>query len=92
MFKVKFLEEAKQFLDSLDDKPRDKIVYNIWKSKSIKDDELLKKLEDDIWEFRTLYNKIAYRLFAFWDETEKSMIIVTHGIVKKNCQNAQKRA
>ena len=50
MFKVKFLEEAKFFLDSLDDKPRDKIVYNIWKSKSIKDDELLKKLEDDIWE------------------------------------------
>ena len=50
MFKVKFLEDAKVFLDSLDDKPRDKIVYNIWKSKSIKDDELLKKLEDDIWE------------------------------------------
>ena len=83
MFKVKFLEDAKVFLDSLDDKPRDKIVYNIWKSKSIKDDELLKKLEDDIWEFRTLYNKIAYRLFAFWDETEKSMIVATHGIVKK---------
>lgn len=83
MFKVRFLEEAKEFLDSLDDKPRNKIIYNIWKSKSIKDDELLKKLEDDIWEFRTLYNKIAYRLFAFWDETEKSMVIATHGIVKK---------
>ena len=83
MFKVKFLEDAKVFLDSLDDKPRDKIVYNIWKSKSIKDDELLKKLEDGIWEFRTLYNKFAYRLFAFWDETEKSMIIATHGIIKK---------
>ncbi len=83
MFKVKFLEEAKEFLDSLDDKPRDKIIYNIWKTKSIKDDELLKKLEDDIWEFRTLYKKIAYRLFAFWDETEKSMIVATNGIVKK---------
>ncbi|MBK9581263.1 MAG: type II toxin-antitoxin system RelE/ParE family toxin [Saprospiraceae bacterium] len=90
MFKVKFLEDAKVFLDSLDDKPRDKIVYNIWKSKSIKDDELLKKLEDDIWEFRTLYNKIAFRLFAFWDETEKSMIIVTHGIVKKTGKTPKK--
>ena len=90
MFKVKFLEDAKVFLDSLDDKPRDKIVYNIWKSKSIKDDELLKKLEDDIWEFRTLYNKIAYRLFAFWDETEKSMIIATHGIVKKTSKTPKK--
>jgi mRNA-degrading endonuclease RelE of RelBE toxin-antitoxin system len=25
MFKVKFLEEAKEFLDSLDEKPREKI-------------------------------------------------------------------
>ncbi len=90
MFKVKFLKDAKEFLDSLDDKPRDKIIYNIWKSKSIKDDELLKKLEDDIWEFRTLHNKIAYRLFAFWDETEKSMVIATHGIVKKSDRTPQK--
>jgi phage-related protein len=90
MFKVKFLEDAKVFLDSLDDKPRDKIVYNIWKSKSVKDDELLKKLEDEIWEFRTLYNKIAYRLFAFWDETEKSMIVATHGIVKKTGKTPKK--
>ena len=90
MFKVKFLEDAKVFLDSLDDKPRDKIVYNIWKSKGIKDDELLKKLEDDIWEFRTLYNKIAYRLFAFWDETETSMIVATHGIVKKTNKTPKK--
>lgn len=83
MFKVKFLVEAKKFLDSLDEKPRDKIFYNIWKSKVTKDNELLKKLDDEIWEFRTLYNKITYRLFAFWDETEKSMIIATHGIIKK---------
>lgn len=40
MFKVKFLEEAKQFLDSLDEKPRDKIFYNIWKSKISKDEDL----------------------------------------------------
>ena len=90
MFKVIFLEDAKIFLDSLGDKPRDKIVYNIWKSKNIKDNELLKKLEDDIWEFRTLYNKIAYRLFAFWDETEKSMIVATHGIVKKTDKTPKK--
>jgi hypothetical protein len=28
-FKVQFLEEAKEFLDNLDDKPREKIIYNI---------------------------------------------------------------
>ncbi|MBK8390634.1 MAG: type II toxin-antitoxin system RelE/ParE family toxin [Saprospiraceae bacterium] len=90
MFKVKYLEEAKEFLDSLDEKPRDKIFYNIWKSKITKDEELLKKLDDDIWEFRTLYNKIAYRLFAFWDETENSIIIATHGIVKKTNKTPKK--
>lgn len=83
MFKVKFLEEAKQFLDSLDEKAREKIFYNIWKSKISKDEELLKKLDEEIWEFRTKYNKNAYRLFAFWDENEKSMVIATHGIIKK---------
>jgi phage-related protein len=90
MFKVKFLENAKQFLDSLDEKPRDKIFYNIWKSKISKDEEFLKKLDDEIWEFRTLYNKKAYRLFAFWDETEKSIIIATHGIIKKTQKTPQK--
>jgi len=90
MFKVKFLEEAKQFLDSMDVKPRNKIFYNIWKSKISKDEELLKKLDDEIWEFRTLYNKIAYRLYAFWDENEKSMIIATHGIIKKTEKTPKK--
>ncbi len=90
MFKVQFLEEAKEFLDSLDEKPRDKIFYNIWKSKISKDEKLLKKLDDEIWEFRTLYNKSAYRLFAFWDETEKSMIIATHGIIKKTDKTPKK--
>ena len=92
MFKVKFLEEAKQFLDSMDGKPREKIFYNIWKSKISKDDDLLKKLDDEIWEFRTLYNKSAYRLFAFWDETEKSMIIATHGIIKKTYKTQKKKS
>jgi len=82
MFKVKFLEEAKKFLDSIDEKPRDKIFYNIWKSQLVKDEELLKKLDDEIWEFRTLYKKRSYRLFAFWDETENSVIIATHGLIK----------
>ena len=49
-FRVDFLEEAKEFLDKLDEKPRDKIIYNIWKARSINDKELLKKLQDEIWD------------------------------------------
>ena len=84
-FRVDFLDEAKEFLDGLDEKARDKIVYNIWKSRSVNDKELFKKLQDEIWEFRTKFNKTYYRLFAFWDKTDKidTIVISTHGLIKK---------
>jgi len=59
------LKEASEFLDSLDEKVRDKIIYNITKARFSNDKELFKKLTDEIWEFRTLFNKTHYRLFAF---------------------------
>ena len=49
-FRVNFLDEAKDFLDNLDEKARDKIIYNIWKARSTNDQELFKKLQDEIWE------------------------------------------
>jgi hypothetical protein len=64
-FRVEFLEEAKNFLESLEEKARDKIIYNIWKSRNINDKELFKKLNGEIWEFRTLFNKTYYRLLPF---------------------------
>ncbi len=84
-FRVDFLEESKEFLDDLDEKARAKIVYNIWKARSINDKDLFKKLQDEIWEFRTLYNKFYYRLFAFWDKSNKedTVVISTHGLIKK---------
>jgi len=84
-FRVDFLEEAKVFLDGLDEKARDKVVYNIWKARSTNDKDLFKKLQDEIWEFRTNFNKAHYRLFAFWDKTDNTdtVIISTHGLIKK---------
>jgi phage-related protein len=84
-FKVQFLEDALEFLDNLADKPREKIIYNIRKAHVTQDKDLFRKLNNDIWEFRTLYNKIHYRLFAFWDKSEKieTIVISTHGLVKK---------
>jgi phage-related protein len=50
----------------------------------ITDNELFKKLEGtEIWEFRTLYNNIKYRLLAFWDTEEDTLVIATHGFIKK---------
>lgn len=84
-FDVEFLEEAIEFIESLDDKTREKIYYNTRKSQLINDPELFKKLNENIWEFRTLYSKKCYRLFAFWDnnETSKTLVLATHGIIKK---------
>ena len=84
-FRVRFLDDAKDFLDNLDDKSREKIYYNIRKSAQMNDNELFKKLQDEIWEFRTLYNKTYFRLFAFWDKDDKedTIVISTHGLIKK---------
>lgn len=96
-FRVEFLEDAKVFLDSLDKEAREKIIYNIWKSRSTNNKELFKKLQDEIWEFRTKYGKFYFRLFAFWDKTEKedTVVISTHGLIKKTdkiAKNELKRA
>ncbi|HYK77248.1 MAG TPA: type II toxin-antitoxin system RelE/ParE family toxin [Daejeonella sp.] len=67
-FEELFLTEAREFLLELDEKSRDKIIFNIDKAKRQNDRELFKKLKGEIWEFRTLFNKIQYRIFAFWDK------------------------
>lgn len=84
-FKVQFLIEAAEFIDKLDEKTRDKIIYNIQKARIVNDNELFKKLNGEIWEFRTLFNKTHYRLFAFWDKTDNAdtVVISSHGIIKK---------
>lgn len=84
-FQVQFLEDAAEFLNNLYEKPREKIYYNIQKARFSNDKELFKKLKGEIWEFKTLFNKTHYRLFAFWDKSGKNetVVISTHGIIKK---------
>ena len=91
-FKVELLEEVDQFLEGLDEKTRRKIIYNIRKAQVINDSELFKKLNDRVWEFRTIYNKTYFRLFAFWDKTDKkeTLVISTHGIEKKTAKTPSK--
>lgn len=84
-FEIVFLEQAIDFMSKLDAKAKMKIYYNLDKAKLENDPKLFKKLSDEIWEFRTLYQGIQYRLFAFWDKTDKTeaLVISTHGMVKK---------
>ena len=69
----------------LGEKTQNKIIYNIDKAKQANDPKLFKKLQDEIWEFRTKYNKNEYRLLAFWDKEDKQdvLVVATHGLVKK---------
>lgn len=55
------------------------------------DKDLFKKMGDtDIWEFRTMYRGMAYRLFAFWDTESETLVVATHGFVKKSQKTPQK--
>mgnify|MGYP000355488439 FL=1 len=90
-FDIIYTDEAIDFLNSLDPKVKDKVIYNIDKSRYVLDKDLFKKLGDsDIWEFRTKYQNISYRLLAFWDNRNSSIVIATHGFVKKT-QKTPKR-
>ena len=84
-FEIALLEEAKQFLREQDNKTRDKIFQSIEKAQTLNDKKFFKKLQGDIWEFRTYYNSKQYRLLAFLDKRDKknTLVIATHGLVKK---------
>jgi len=90
-FKVVYHPEAVAFIEKQCQKVRDKIYYNITKSRYFIDKELFKKLDGtDIWEFRTLYGGTCYRLLAFWDTKKDTLVIATHGFVKKTQKTPQK--
>ena len=92
IFRLALLEEAKKFLQSLPPQAYKKILYNIDRvAGGERNKELFKKLENsEIWEFRTLYNGIAYRLFAFWDTDMHTLVVATHGIIKKTQKTPKK--
>lgn len=92
VFRLILSTEADCFIQSIPEKAREKVRYNIRRiQKGEQNRELFKKLDGtEIWEFRTLFNKIAYRLFAFWDTEAETLVIATHGIVKKTQKTPSK--
>lgn len=88
-FTILLSNEVEEFLDNLDVKIRNKILYNIDKTKYSPDPKLFKKLSNEIWEFRTNYQSFQYRLMAFWDKRDDkhTFIIATHGFIKKTQKN-----
>lgn len=85
-FETRFLEEAEKFIAGLDSQIVKKIFYNIDLAEQTNDSKLLKKLQNDIWEFRTQQAGLQIRLLAFWDKTDSksTLVFVTHGFIKKS--------
>lgn len=91
LFNLALLPEAVEFLDSLAPAVVRKIYFNIDKvAGGVKDAELFKKISEDIWEFRTIYQGMAYRMFAFWDKDGETLVVATHGLVKKTQKTPKK--
>lgn len=85
-FETRFLEEADKFIAGLDPQIVKKIFYNIDLAEQTNDSKLLKKLQNDIWEFRTQQAGLQIRLLAFWDKTDSksTLVFATHGFIKKS--------
>ena len=80
--KVVYMEEALTFIESLPRAAGDKLLEIVHRVKKL--------VGSEIWEFRALSDRMAYRLFAFWDTEEETLVIATHGIIKKTQKTPSK--
>src|SRR5690606_17422277 len=75
-FEVIFPEQVIDFMTKVHKEAKAIIYYNLDKSKLGLNPKLFKKLTEDIWEFRTKYGGLQYRLFTFWDRPGQRSKIV----------------
>jgi mRNA-degrading endonuclease RelE of RelBE toxin-antitoxin system len=91
LFEIIILEEAFEFLKTLDKKHSEKILYNIRKAQLENDPELFKKLNTEIWELRTHYNGLHYRLLAFGIKRIKQKhLLLQHTVLSRKEARCQK--
>ena len=85
-FETIFLEEVDKFLGTLDKKTKKKVIFNTRVAEQTNDPELFKKLNSNIWEFKSKYLGKQIRLLAFWDKTdsEQTLVLATHGFLKRH--------
>lgn len=84
-FETGFLEDADRFMATLDAPTARKVLYNIDLAGQTNDPRLFKKLQGEIWEFRTRFSGLQIRLSAFWDKSDDrhTLVMATHGFIKK---------
>lgn len=84
-FEVVHMDDAMEFLYSIEEGARDNILYRISRAKSKIDPKFFKKLDSVFWEFRCEHKRLQYRLLAFWHKrgNTSALVITTHGFIKK---------
>ena len=90
---IVLLKEAEEYIDSLPERIRIKILKSFDKTKLGLKGQWFKNIGDGVWEFRERDTQKFYRLLAFWDSTEESetLIIATHGFDKKTNKTPAKQ-
>lgn len=90
--KVIYLPEAAEFMFKINNAASEKLAFNVRKVRmGVKDKNIFKKLTGtEIWEFRALHDGNCYRLLSFWDTRSGTLIVATHGIVKKSQRTPKK--
>ena len=85
LFRVLFLSDAVDFIETLERDVREKVIYIIEKASYTRDPRLFKKLNSAIWEFRIRHLNNQYRLLAFWDKRDprNTCVVVATGLIKK---------
>ena len=83
-FQTKFLEETDRFIAGFEPKAARKLLYNIDLAEQTNNPKFFKKLQKDIWGFRTSSGGKQIRLLASWDKTEgrETLVLTTHGFIK----------
>ena len=84
-YNVLFLEGVKRFMQKLDKRTANKILFVIASAALKQDPKLFKKLNGEIWEFRIRHFGTQIRLLSFWDNvsSKESLVVVAIGFIKK---------
>ncbi|WP_121966667.1 type II toxin-antitoxin system RelE/ParE family toxin [Myroides sp. N17-2] len=82
-FNIELLPQARKFILGMNTSAQEKVLEDLRKARDSNDVSVFKKLNRNIWEFRSRWNGIEYRFLAFWSIDTNSLVIATHGFIKK---------
>ena len=87
---VLLLQDARDFIVGLDSKSKAKVLRHLKIFSMRRDPRVFKKLNRHIWEFRVRSGTGQIRLLAFFERESKTLVVCTHGFIKKTSKVPRK--